>query len=151
MVFTWLRLIHTDLPKLVKQRYGTELRSRTLASIKPGISQALESLLEELQSSEDAKAMRANTSKFQLSKSRSSFDERQRPVKCCPLCKEARRPDRHYLSTCAFLPKSDKKYMVKARQIVGILDGSDDEVPDIDPIPVESAANSVNRVQVRQF
>lgn len=126
------------------------MRSRTLASIKPEISQALESLLEELQSSEDAKSMRANTSKFQLSKSRSSFDERQRPVKCCPLCKEARRPDRNYLSTCACLPKSDKKYMVKARQIVSILDGSDDEVPDIDPIPVESAANSVNRVQVRQ-
>ena len=40
--------------------------------------------------------------------------------------------------------------MVKARQIVSILDDSDDEVPDIDPIPVESAANSVNRVQVRQ-
>ena len=94
--------------------------------------------------------MRAITSKFQFSKSRSSYDERQHSVKCCPLCREARRPDRHYLSTCAFLPKSDKKYMVKARQIVGILDSSDDEVPDIDPIPVESAANSVNRVQVRQ-
>ena len=146
VLLTWLRLIHTDLPKLVKQRYGTELRSRTLASIKPEISQALESLLEELQSSEDVKVMHANTSNFQLSKSRSSYDERQRPVKCCPLYKE----DRHYQSTCAFLPKSDKKYMVKARQIVSILDDSDDEVPDIDPIPVESAANSVNRVQVRQ-
>jgi len=49
VVLTWLRLIHTDLPKLVKQRYGTEFRSHTLASIKPEISQALESLLEELQ------------------------------------------------------------------------------------------------------
>jgi hypothetical protein len=39
VVLTWLRLIHSvsDLPKLVKQRYGTELRSRTLASIKPEI------------------------------------------------------------------------------------------------------------------
>ena len=35
IVLTWLRLIHKDLPGLVKQRYGTELRSQTLASIKP--------------------------------------------------------------------------------------------------------------------
>ena len=41
IVLTWLRLVHPDLPKLVKQRYGTELRSCTLASIKPEISQAL--------------------------------------------------------------------------------------------------------------
>ena len=41
IVLTWLRLIHPDLPNLIKQRYGTELRSRTLASIKPEISQAL--------------------------------------------------------------------------------------------------------------
>ena len=31
VVLTWLKLIHPDLPRLVKQRYGTELRSRTLA------------------------------------------------------------------------------------------------------------------------
>ena len=41
VVLTWLRLIHSDLPMLVKQRYGTELRSQTLASLKPEISQAL--------------------------------------------------------------------------------------------------------------
>ena len=40
IVLTWLKSIHSDLPKLVKQRYGTELRSQTLASIKPEISQA---------------------------------------------------------------------------------------------------------------
>ena len=31
IVLTWLKLIHPDLPKLVTQRYGTELRSQTLA------------------------------------------------------------------------------------------------------------------------
>ena len=36
-VLTWLRLKHPDLPGLVKQHYGTELRSRTLASLKPEI------------------------------------------------------------------------------------------------------------------
>jgi len=48
VVLTWLKLIHPSLPRLVKQRYGTELRSQTLASIKPEISQALTSLLEEI-------------------------------------------------------------------------------------------------------
>lgn len=48
VVLTWLRLLHPSLPRLVKQHYGTELRSRTLASVKPEISQALESLLDEL-------------------------------------------------------------------------------------------------------
>ncbi len=38
---TWLKLVHPELPKLVKQRYGTEPRSRTLASIMPEVSQVL--------------------------------------------------------------------------------------------------------------
>ena len=27
VVLTWLRLIHPELPKLIKQRYGTELHA----------------------------------------------------------------------------------------------------------------------------
>ena len=38
IVWLWLHLFHRDLPKLVKQRYGTELRSRSLASVKPEVS-----------------------------------------------------------------------------------------------------------------
>ena len=60
VVLTWLRLIHEDLPALVKQRYGTELRSRTLSSLKPEMSLALESLLEEVRSSADARALRTS-------------------------------------------------------------------------------------------
>ena len=60
IVLTWLRLIHKDLPGLVKQRYGTELRSQTLASIKPDISQALDSLLEEITSASEAKVLRTS-------------------------------------------------------------------------------------------
>ena len=58
VVLTWLRLINPTLPKLIKQRYDTELRSRTLASIKPDISQALESLLDEIASADTAPVMR---------------------------------------------------------------------------------------------
>ena len=55
VVLNWLRLIHQELPRLVKQRYGTELRSRTLASLKPEISQALGSLLDEIHSMSETK------------------------------------------------------------------------------------------------
>ncbi len=58
IVMTWLRLTHADLPALVKQRYGTELRSHTLASLKPEISQALDSLLEEIHATNEAKVLR---------------------------------------------------------------------------------------------
>ena len=37
VVLTWLKLVNPSLPRLVKQRYGTELRSRTLALIKPRV------------------------------------------------------------------------------------------------------------------
>ena len=70
VVLTWLRLIHKDLPTLVKQRYGTELRSQTIASLKPEISQALDSLLEEIHVTADARIMRTS-----FEKSKSSFEK----------------------------------------------------------------------------
>ena len=60
VVLTWLRLINSSLPRLVKQRYGTEFPTRTLASIKPEISLALSSLLDELQSVDDANILHSN-------------------------------------------------------------------------------------------
>ena len=61
IVLHWLKLIHQDLPRLVKQRYGSELRSRTLASLKPEISQAISSLLDEIHSISETKIMRQAT------------------------------------------------------------------------------------------
>ena len=58
VILTWLRLINKDLPALVKQRYGTELRSKTLASIKLEISQALDSLLDEIHATQESKVLR---------------------------------------------------------------------------------------------
>ena len=103
VILTWLRLIHSDLPKLVKQRYGTELRSCTLATIKPEISQALDSLLDEVRAGHDAKIMRAGGYTSMLARpspSRSRQAEDTRPAgssrkvpqdRCCPLCKQAGR------------------------------------------------------------
>lgn len=127
VVLTWLRLINEGLPRLVKQRYGTELRSRTLASIKPEISQALDSLLDEVRSSADIKVFRSvsmpsankpfrNYGQTPHSKSASSSNRPRSPPQC-PLCRSAKRPDNHYLSRCTFLPEQDRRFMIKARQV----------------------------------
>ena len=175
IVLNWLQLIHPDLPRLVKQRYGTELRSRTLASLKPEISQALDSLLDEIHTTESSRAMRTLTSPSQrpstrpqrppMPRSRRNPQARapQRNSKYCPLCREARRPDTHYLSECTYLPEADRRFIAKARQVAHILE-SDDEVDDLclveqvhlsEPVPPkDDMANSDSslalRVQVRQ-
>ena len=107
------------LPNLVKQRYGTELRSRSFASLKPEISQALDSLLEEIRTSTDAKILCATTSTFRPS-TRAPYDKRpqlvtKRSVRSCPLCKQAGRNDYHFLSKCTYLPADDRAFFTKAR------------------------------------
>jgi hypothetical protein len=127
VVLTWLRLIHSDLPRLVKQRYGTELRSQTLASIKPEISQALDTLIDEATSSADSMVMRAAASCAQTIPSRQhyhssvSVQRRQNPRRECPLCKQAGRTSyQHFLSKCTYLPDGDRNFMTKARHIVAL-------------------------------
>ena len=121
VVVYWLRLIHKDLPQLVKQRYGTELRTKTLVSIKPEISVALDSLLEEIHNNDSAKAFRLAVShkKFQSSSSqnyRYSKPKTTNSTKECALCKQAgRHYTGHFLSECKFLPESDRKYVTRAR------------------------------------
>jgi len=136
IVVVWLKLIHKDLPRLVKQKYGTELRARTLASIKPEISQALNSLLDDIHIAGDARAMRS----FAQSKSvvgphsdrkYRSFHPRK-SFKCCPLCKQSGRSNfNHFLSECEHLPESDKRYMSKTRLIANILDSDEGAQSDV--------------------
>lgn len=66
------RLIHSDLPTLLKQGYGTELLSKTLASLKPEISQALDSVLDELRIAADSIVTRTAVSRFKFSSPRDS-------------------------------------------------------------------------------
>ena len=58
IVITWLQLIHPGMPGLVEKKYGSELRNKTLTSLKPEISQALSSLLDDLCSMEHTKVQR---------------------------------------------------------------------------------------------
>ena len=163
IVLTWLKLIHPDLPKLVKQRYGTEIRSRTLASIKPEISQALASLLDEIRTADDVRIMRATVGNYRKpTGNRTPYKTNtrpNRPTKSCPLCKQAGRLDNaHFLSECSFLPEQDRKYITKARQIADIF--NDPSEPETRPCVDESITGTddtgssptshVFRIQTRQ-
>jgi len=163
IVLTWLRLIHPDLPRLVKQRYGTELRSRTLASIKPEISQALTSLLEEIRAADDAKILRTAVSNSRRPAGpkvpSKGITRPNRPAKSCPLCKQAGRPDSgHFLSECSFLPDQDRRYIAKARQIADIFEDTPALQPSTNTAELasdsEDTRHEVNprvfRVQTRQ-
>ena len=49
LVVNWLRTIHPSLPAAVKQKFPTQLRSNTIYSIRSEISDALPSILEEIE------------------------------------------------------------------------------------------------------
>ena len=152
VVLTWLRLVHPDLPALVKQRYGTELRSQTLSSIKPEISQALDSLLEEIHASNESKVLRSAI-KFSSANIHKS-DSKQLTKTCvsCPLCKQAGRPFQHFLSKCKYLPESDKAYLSKTRLTTEITDiqdyhsDSNDYVLPLDSVSVDELPTHSLRV-----
>jgi hypothetical protein len=121
IVLIWLNLIHPDLPKEVKKCYGTELWSRTLASIKCEISQALESMLSKIRSGEEARVL-------------FSRDFTAKPKKTltkeCPLCKAAGRSYvSHFLSSCKFLPEQDRQFLKRSRtrQVIVEIPESDSE------------------------
>ena len=154
IVFLWLERIHTGLPDIVKQRYGAELRSKTLASIRPEISQALSSLLDELKSTEEVNVMRSQISQ---SSNRTLPSRNTRcTYKYYCLCRTANHPgyDTHYLSQCEFLPQSDRKCMtVYQVETLPEESYSDDEERDFPPDNdyfFDEPVVSINRVSSRK-
>lgn len=118
IVVLWLQLIHPGLPLLVKQKYGSELRNKTLASLKPEISQALNSLLDELRSIEDTKAMRISNVNPRRTSNGGQGQPRRRPFVSCILCKTAGRPhNTHDLMECRYLPDRDRRPLARSRLI----------------------------------
>ena len=131
---------------------------KTLASLKPEISQALDSLLEEIRSTADTKVLRTTASRFRQPPSRPSHKPSPQPwaptkrPKSCPLCKQAGRNDQHFLSSCSYLPPEDRAYLSRSR----FMSTFDDEEPDYmdytpplftaeDEPPLCTSARSVSR------
>jgi len=158
-VVTWLKLLHKDLPKLVKQRYGTELRSRSLASIKDEISGALDSLLEEIQSNQDARALRSvvndrNRGNFDNKSGRKPYrndrHDRSKPSvkKECPICTQAGRPNNeHYLTDCHHLPEKDRRFIFNMKARAGKVE-SDDDDDNGDDRQSDASARSIDVSQI---
>ena len=140
IVLRWLELIHPGLPALVKQKYATNLRAVTLASIKAEVSLALPALLEEINNSE-ASAAAINRIGFASSKNVSSRgyssslskDQNRgtkRSTPNCSLCQQAGRPAQgHFIQSCKYLPENDKRYFARAR-CVDVVDDLSDELQD---------------------
>ena len=130
VVLLWLREVHPNLPTIVKQEYGSDLRAQSLSSLKPEISSALPCLIEKAKLLNDsARVMRSSHERpFTQQKPgypRTSharpqnFTPTRRAPRSCPLCKAHNRPDSdHFLSTCRHLPDADRRFMTKARQVV---------------------------------
>ena len=142
IVLLWLERVHVGLPGLVKQRYGTELRNRTLASLKSEIANALDSMLEELNSATagvDSRVMRLpqpsrfsnnnNQSRFPNSTRGSQYNRNSRMPqrrdnngpnpKLCSLCKTANISgwDTHYLSQCKHISDRDRKMLSSSSRV----------------------------------
>ena len=126
VVLRWLALIHPSLPNRVKQRYCTELRAQTLASLKPEISLALDSLLQEIDD------VTTQALRFQReSRDRGAFTRGGRggPTSSgggrrggqiqpsCPICVAGGHASTHRLSACPRLPEADRRFMLRARQL----------------------------------
>ena len=156
IVLMWLSKLHKDLPNLVKVKYGAELRSKTLASMKPEISQALDSLLEEVRDQTSnirrSNAFDRNQNRRPANNSQRPFSQQSsRPAKLCSLCKAANRPDAaHFLSRCPYLLPSDKKFLSRARSITVEDTGfNSDDNYDEDNSQHETPANC-GRVKVKR-
>lgn len=114
IVLTWLRLTNPSLPQPVKQRYGTELRVRKLASIKPEIFQVLPSLLEGIRNNENARSFRTFAQPHHSRGSLAQHPPGKQQSRFCPLCKQTKRSSAHFLTKCRFVPESDRKYLARA-------------------------------------
>ena len=123
IVLLWLERIHSGLPGLVQQKYGAELRNKSLASLKSEISLALQSLLNELDQGEDSQILRAQVTRNNNNRFPATFNNRsqqqQQGRKMCVLCEAARRPgaNTHYLSQCNYLPEAEKRRLSRIRYV----------------------------------
>lgn len=127
-VVLWLRAIHPSLPALVKQRYSTELRSKTVATLREDISESLDALLAELSGESAANIARAAVFNSYHKRSPGQSTYRQKTTRFCPLCDANNRTNDHFLSECSYLPEADKRFMsFRARtRAVGVNDNDDD-------------------------
>ena len=118
LVAIWLNIINPALPALVQQRFSTELRNNTVYTIRDEISDSIPVLIAEMQEREGLINRAGGSNNNFRNRQRSRYQPPNKNKPSCCLCETAGRSStNHYLSTCPFLPPSDKKYISKAREI----------------------------------
>ena len=152
-VVLWLHAIHPQLPSMVKQKFTTELRKKTLATLREEISESLQAMLAEIQGvSETANINRFN---YQGHQKKRYNGTKQKPFnrskqvyaayKQCPLCEAHHRSTDHFLSECPYLPDSDKKFMLKAKSRMVEAEEEEESEEEEEVIkPRKKAVKSVN-------
>lgn len=139
-VTLWLHTLNPNLPELVKQRFSTDLRSKTLMSIREEISDSIPALLRELQDRDGVNISRAQggyyqqgrppgrgmqrSSNYSGAEGRGGYSGGQRGSQFrrqrrCTLCHQAGRADSssHFMSQCPFLPPEEKRFMSRTRDV----------------------------------
>ena len=161
IIVIWLQLIHPGLPHLVKQRYGSELKNKTVASLKEEISSSLKHLLDELSSMEDVKAFRSKAdeddSRVMKASGFKRFDmnrrsQQKKPSRSCTICKLLKKPgyDTHDIENCRQLSYNERQRLNKPGKVRMTHHGefSDEEQFDID-VEEEGLLNKPTARRVR--
>ena len=110
LTYIWLERVHPGLPKLVQLRFSTELRSRTLASLKDEISQGLSSMLEELGT---AQMQQVTVNAVRPPPRSRDYNSRNRQPRRahCELCAAIKQESDHFLSRCPRVSEENKKLL----------------------------------------
>ena len=156
LVVIWLRAIHIELPNMVKQKFNTQLKYTTLYSIREDISDAIPSILADMNDREytvnftkgfKQRLSMKSSKNFKNHNQSSKFQSYKQKI-CC-LCQAAGRQgfDTHYLSECKFLPPNDRKYMSNVRDIV-VASESEYSTEDEEPSACAVSAPPTNKVDV---
>ena len=161
LVTTWLNILNPALPSLVRLKFSTQLRTNTVYSIRDEISDAVPTMLTELEEKDGAVCRSGTYSKGKAMYNKNKSYGYNRPSKPrCVLCETAGRSNNnHFLSGCPFLPPDDKKFMSRGREVcVQDDEESDGESPtrrvDIEPPivsrKVEIVSSLILKVQVNK-
>ena len=158
LVSCWLNIISPALPSLIRQRFSTQLREKTVFSIREEISDAIPILLEEVENREGLisrtyEGVVNRSGGFRKGRSAGNYESKRRKGhfnsnkrKCCLCEASGRQSSNHYLSSCPFLPSDDKRFLARGREV--ILGEEDDDQDNEESLVEESFKPTIGIVDV---
>ena len=126
IVLHWLNILHPKLRAAVTQRFATQLRSNTYASLFPEISRSVGTILEELNNDASVSRIystnnRSNYSKpsFSARDNQSKFNGRSYLKKSCDYCKLTGKKafNTHSIETCLFIKRENRRNQSYVKQV----------------------------------